>query len=90
MLYLYCYSGQYANDCYLAYGERWYESNWTILPVQQQKDYVLLISNAQQTISYHGFDMVKLNLETFLKVSVPWFFFQFYILSNKVHCFFYL
>lgn len=45
-----------------------YESNWPDLPIHLQKYFILMIENTQRPIFYHGFNMIKLNLETFGKV----------------------
>lgn len=50
--------------------DRLYESNWQDLPVDMQKYFILMIKNANRPISYNGFGVATLNLETFLKVII--------------------
>lgn len=47
-----------------------YEANWQELPPELQKNFILMIQNAQRPCFYHGFGMAILNLETFTKVSL--------------------
>lgn len=47
-----------------------YESVWPDLPIPLQKYFILMIQNTQKTVFYHGFGMLKLNLETFRKVKI--------------------
>lgn len=42
--------------------------NWHELPIHLQKYFILMILNAQRPIHYHGFNLIILNLETFLDV----------------------
>lgn len=46
-----------------------YESDWRSLDIPQQKHFILMISNAQRPMVYHGFGIVILNLATFTKVN---------------------
>lgn len=46
-----------------------YESNWIDLSTQLQKSFLILITNTQIPLFYHGFGMVDLNLQTFSKVK---------------------
>lgn len=45
-----------------------YDSNWHEIPVRMQKYVVVMITNMQRLIQYHGFGIAVLNLETFCKV----------------------
>lgn len=50
-------------DC--LYNAKWYE-----LTCGMQKDVMFLIQNMQRPIYYHGFGIIVLNLETFIKVKI--------------------
>lgn len=45
-----------------------FESNWLELPVDLKKFLIVMIATAQRPISYHGFELVYLNLDTFTHV----------------------
>lgn len=67
-LFVYCYFGKLANDSFSDMSYRLFESNWQQLPLEMQKFFVLMIGNAQQTLHYHGLQIVRLDWETFTKV----------------------
>ncbi|XP_031633852.1 putative odorant receptor 92a [Contarinia nasturtii] len=67
-LFLYCYYGKRTNVYYSQMGQSLFESNWYLLPNELQKFYILMIANVQVPISYHGLNVVDLNLERFTKV----------------------
>lgn len=67
-LFLYCHFGKRTTDAYAGLADNLFESNWIELPVEIQKYFTLMISNAQLPLAYNGFYLVFLNLETFLKV----------------------
>lgn len=69
-LYLYCYNGKRATDCFGAFSNCLYEFNWAVLPIHLQKDFILMIAHAQKPFFYHGCGLVEVNLETFLKVDL--------------------
>lgn len=68
-LIVYCFYGKMANESFAKMSYCLYESNWKKLPIQLQKQYVVMIANAQWPIFYHGFGIAILNLETFTRVS---------------------
>lgn len=68
-LYAYCYVGKNSTDCYLAFGDYLYESNWMALPSELQKIFTFMIAHAQIPIFYHGFYVVILDLELFTRVN---------------------
>lgn len=68
-LYFYCYYGNRSTNDYAKMAQLLFESNWNEQPVELQKFFKMMISNAQRPLFYHGFRMVHLNLETYLKVS---------------------
>lgn len=69
-LYAYCYVGKYSTDYFLAFADCIvYESNWiNINSLKLKKSLPMMIAHAQIPLYYHGFHMVNLNLELFLKV----------------------
>lgn len=67
--FLCCFYGKLATESYAKMANSLFESNWSDLPNDLQKYFVLMIGNAQQPLYYHGFTMVILELETFCKVS---------------------
>lgn len=67
-IFLYCFYGKKTTNNYLAYADLLYESNWINLPNNLQCLYKLMIAYGQIPLSYHAGNIVKLNLETFLKV----------------------
>lgn len=69
-LFVYCYFGKLATESFSLMPNRLFESNWQKLPVKLQQYFILMIGNAQQSLHYHRLQIVKLDLETFTKVSV--------------------
>lgn len=67
-LYLYCYFGKLATDSHTKMAECLYETNWPDLPVPLQKYFILMISNIQKPLYYHGFGIAVLDLEAFTQV----------------------
>lgn len=69
-LFLYCYFGQVAGDCYDRMDITFYKSNWLNIPIELQKYFVIMIGNAQIPLNYHGFGIAFLNLNTYLRVRL--------------------
>lgn len=69
ILFIYCYYGKQATDSYAAFAMSLYQMAWTNLPNDLQKYFIFMIANAQKEVSYRGFGLVKLNLETFTTVN---------------------
>lgn len=69
ILLLYCFFGKVATSSYEDMIDYLYFANWTESPIVLQKEFVILLANAQKPLSYHGFGVVFLNLETFTKVK---------------------
>lgn len=67
-LFFYCYFGKYASENFSKISDCLYETDWQRLPVKLQKYFIIMITNTQKLVFYHGFGMVYLNLETFCKV----------------------
>lgn len=68
-LFTYCYFGKIATESFEKMSNCLFESNWQAFSVDLQKYIKLMIQNTQQSIFYHGFGMVKLDLMTFTEVK---------------------
>lgn len=68
VLFLYCYFGKLAADSYELMCECVYDSFWQKLSPNLQKYIVVMIANMQQSLYYHGFGIVTLDLRTFIRV----------------------
>lgn len=68
-LFLYCYYGKSSTEISLKYADYLYESNWIELPNDLKKYFILMITSMERPLFYHGFHVVRLNLETFAAVS---------------------
>lgn len=68
-LFLYCYYGKLSTDYYGGFAGCLYESNWMLLPVDLQKSFISMIVYARKPLSYHGYNFIDLNLDTFTMVS---------------------
>lgn len=68
ILFMYCYFGKIASESSLGIANLLFQANWQALPVNLQKYFVIMITNAQAQLYYHGFGVAFLNLETFTKV----------------------
>lgn len=64
-LFLYCYFGKLAIECYEQMPLCLFQSNWPELPAHLQKYFILMIANAQRPLRYHGFGCTVLDLNTF-------------------------
>lgn len=67
-LFIYCFFGKLATDCYEKMNKCLFESNWQALSIDLQKYFILMIGNTQKPL-YYGFNIATLNLETFCAVS---------------------
>lgn len=70
ILFLLCFFGKIATDSFDEMAKILYESNWQHLSPDLQRNFVIMIANAQQPLHYDGFGMAILNLETFTRVSI--------------------
>lgn len=68
-LLLYCYFGKLATDSYAEMSDCIFNMNWCEQSIELQKYFILMIENMQKSIYYHGFEIAKMDLETFIKVS---------------------
>lgn len=76
LLYAYCYVGKHSTDCYLAFADYLYQSNWMILPVELRRTFIFMIAHAQRPVYYHGYHVAILNFELFAKVNISFAFFK--------------
>lgn len=68
-LFIYCYFGMLTTESYDQMGVGlYYDLCWPDMPVKLQKYLVIMIANMQIPIYYHGFEVAKLNLCTFVEV----------------------
>lgn len=80
-LLVYCYLAYQATDHYLSVGDLLYEAKWNKLPIKYQKQFILMIQNAQRPVYYHGFKLIKMVLGTFTQVIII------HILKKEKHLF---
>lgn len=66
---MYCFFGKTATDSYTEMAVDLYNCDWHALPIDLQKYFILMISNLQRPLEYHGFRIAVLNLQTFNQVS---------------------
>lgn len=65
----YCYFGKVTSESFAQMCDSIYYLNWPHLPIELQKLIILMIAHMQQSIFYHGFGIVQLDLNTFVRVS---------------------
>lgn len=67
-LLIYCYFGKLATESYMMMSDCVFNMEWYEQPIELQRHFILMIRNMQKPLYYHGFEVAKLNLETFVKV----------------------
>lgn len=67
-LFIYCYFGKLATESYAKMSDCVFEMVWYEQPYELRKYFLLMITNMQKPIYYHGFGVATLNLETFVNV----------------------
>lgn len=67
-LFFYCYFGKLSAESFEKMADCVYEMRWQMLPLRLQKYVVVMIENTQKPLYYHGFKIIKLQLNTFVKV----------------------
>lgn len=73
-LFVYCYFGMLATEYYEQMSDYlYYTLTWPEMPIKLQKYLILLIGNMQRPIHYHGFEIAKLSLRTFIEVRTIFF-----------------
>lgn len=70
MLFSYCFFGKLATESLKKIADCLYEMNWYDLPIDLQKNLILIMVSAQKPIYYHGYGLAVLELETFTKVII--------------------
>lgn len=69
-LYLYCFGGAVVTDSAEKYAKILFESNWYEMPNEFQRYFIIMIAETQRPIYLDGYQLIKLSLEGFMKVSV--------------------
>lgn len=74
-LFIYCFFGLLATESFDKMGGHLYNDlNWYKLPIEIQRYLVIMIADMQNSIYYHGFRYVPLDLRTFINVrSICWY-----------------
>lgn len=72
-LYMYCYFGAFTTYNFADYVQCLSNAEWYGLSIDIQHHFLMILRNAQLEVCYDGFGMIKLNLETFLKVTSIFF-----------------
>lgn len=62
ILYAYCSYGDRTTSNYAGFADVLYETNWYELPIQNQKYFILMMSNAQEPVYYHGMYLIEVHL----------------------------
>lgn len=68
-IFLYCYFGKMASESFEKVADCIYDANWPNISVKLQKDVLIMLSNTQRPLSYDGFGVLVLNLQTFTSVN---------------------
>ena len=66
----YCYFGKMATESFLNMSECLYDLNWPDLPLEYKKYIILMMTNMNRDLFYHGFNIVFLDSITYIRVSV--------------------
>lgn len=70
-LFIYCYFGMLSTESFEQMSDYlYYDLNWFEMPFKLQKYLVIMISNMQKPIYYHGFEIAQLSLRTFIQVRI--------------------
>lgn len=67
-MYIYSFVASFTTDSFFRYADHSYETNWYDLPYGLKKYVLIMISYGQRSSDLHGFDLFRLNLDTFAKV----------------------
>lgn len=68
-MFVYCYFGKLTNESYEQMNDCIKNRNWYELPIGLQKHFIFIIVNMQKPVYYHGFGVVDIDLELFMKVK---------------------
>lgn len=67
---VYCYFGNMATESYANMSDCLFNLNWHELPLKLQKYLIVMATNMQRPLYYHGFGVLYLNLPTFTSVRL--------------------
>lgn len=67
-MFLFCYFGRRATDSFENMTDVLYHSKWTEFSPKFRKYFIIAIGNTQRPLYYHGFKIMKLDLESFTQV----------------------
>lgn len=67
-VYVYCYFGKMSTDCFEQLVDCIYTANWLGQNSNSRKILILIMTNAQQPLYYHGFHIIIINMATFTQV----------------------
>ena len=70
MMFPYCYFGKIATDSYLDMSYCLYDLNWPDLPLEYKKYIILMMTNMNREIYYHGSNVATLNSSTYIRVCM--------------------
>lgn len=68
-IYLICYFGEIFFGCQRDIGHETYQSSWYLLPNEQQKMMILVISIAQNPVFLNAFGTICCTIDTFQRVD---------------------
>lgn len=74
IIFPFCFYGKLATESFDKMTDVIWDLNWLVLPLALQKYIILLLANMQMTMYYHGFEIITLDLNTFVRVSTVWVF----------------
>lgn len=69
MAFIYCYLSSQATTYLLGVTDMFYDCDWFMLPVKQQKLFIFPMQRSQNEFYSNGLGLVDCSLATFLKVS---------------------
>lgn len=70
MAYIYCYLAESVTENLHSIGVIFYEFGWYLLPVNEQKLFVLPIQRAHREFYFSGFGLIDCTLKNFLSVNI--------------------
>lgn len=68
-IFIYCYFGQLVTDSYEMMTDCVCNMDWYKQPNKTQKYFILMIANMQKPVYFHGFEITRLDLNTFVNVN---------------------
>lgn len=71
IMFPYCYFGKLASESFAKMSDSVYNNaNWYELPIRLQKYIILMLSDMQKPLCYHGFGIIVADLNTYIRVCV--------------------